>query len=279
MPVAVTYCPLCNTGIAFQRPTIDGDLLDFGTSGKLHNSNLLMYDRQTETLWAQATGQAVVGPLTGLQLEFVAAQILSFADWSAANPDGLVLSTDTGTTRSYGQNPYVGYDSGDDPFLFSGEADERLPALERVLGYRGDGQIVAFPYSALRELAEGGWAAVNAVVGEIELAVFWKRGTTSALDAAAIAGSRDVGATGAFLREIHGRRLTFEATEDGIVDRETGTAWTIAGRGVDGRLAGERLTAAVAIESFWFDWAAFHPETEVFGQGGTTDRRGNYGWG
>jgi hypothetical protein len=107
VPVAVTYCPLCNTGIAFERPTIDGELLDFGTSGKLYNSNLVMYDRQSGTYWAQATGQALVGPYSGEQLQFVPARILSFGDWREEHPDGLVLSRDTGHERPYGENPYV----------------------------------------------------------------------------------------------------------------------------------------------------------------------------
>jgi hypothetical protein len=85
VPVTVTYCPLCNTGIAFRRPVIAGQLLDFGTSGKLYRSNLVMYDRQTESLWPQALGQAVVGPLTGTKLEWVPVQMVGWADWRASN--------------------------------------------------------------------------------------------------------------------------------------------------------------------------------------------------
>ena len=266
VPVSVTYCPLCNTGIAFERPTIDGELLDFGTSGKLYNSNLIMYDRQTESYWAQATGQAVVGELTGERLTFVPTRILSFADWRTEHPDGLVLSRDTGHERPYGENPYAGYDSSERPFLFAGEPDERLPATSRVLGVARAGDVVAFPYEAVAEGAAGGWAVVMEEVAGEPVAIFWKAGTASALDSQEIAEGRDVGAIAAYRPEVDGRSLTFEAREAGIVDQETGSVWSILGRAMSGPLAGEALVPELAIDSLWFDWAAFHPETRIFGQ-------------
>lgn len=266
VPISVTYCPLCNTGIAFERPTIDGELLDFGTSGKLFNSNLVMYDRQTESYWAQATGQAIVGQLTGQQLAFVPARILAFADWRADHPDGLVLSQDTGHERPYGENPYVGFDTSERPFLFTGELDERLPATARVLGIARAGDIVAFPYETVSADAAGDWAVVVERVAGQPVAVFWKAGTSSALDTERIVSGRDVGAIAAYRPEVEGRTLAFEATLDGIVDRETGSVWNILGRAVTGPLEGEQLLPELAIDSFWFDWAAFHPETRIFGQ-------------
>jgi hypothetical protein len=266
VPVTVTYCPLCNTGIAFERPTIGGQLLDFGTSGKLYNSNLIMYDRQTESFWAQATGQAVVGELTGEQLTFVPARILSFADWRTEHPDGLVLSRDTGHERPYGENPYAGYDSSERPFLFAGEPDARLPATSRVLGIAREGDVVAFPYEEVAEGAAGGWAVVMEEVAGEPVAIFWKAGTASALDSQEIAGGRDVGAIAAYRPEVDGRSLTFEAREEGIVDQETGSVWSILGRAISGPLAGEALVPELAIDSLWFDWAAFHPETRIFRQ-------------
>jgi hypothetical protein len=264
VPVSVTYCPLCNTGIAFERPTIDGELLDFGTSGKLYNANLVMYDRQTETYWAQATGQAIIGELAGEQLTFVPARILSFADWRAEHPDGLVLSRDTGHERPYGENPYEGLDTSERPFLFSGELDERLPATSRVLGIARAGDVVAFPYEVVAANAVDGRAVVMDEVAGKPVAVFWKAGTASALDSQEIAEGRDVGAIAAYRPEVGGRALTFEARREGIVDRESGSVWSILGRAVSGPLAGEQLVPELAIDSFWFDWAAFHPETRIF---------------
>ncbi|CAN5132064.1 DUF3179 domain-containing protein [soil metagenome] len=267
IPVSVTYCPLCNTGIAFERPTFGGELLDFGTSGKLYNSNLVMFDRQTETYWAQATGQAILGPLAGEQLTFVPARIVSFADWRAEHPDGLVLSRDTGHERPYGENPYEGLDTSERPFLFAGELDERLPATSRVLGIARAGDIVAFPYEVVAADAVGGWAVVVEQVAGEPVAVFWKAGTASALDSQEIAEGRDVGAIAAYRPNAGGRALTLEARKSGIVDRETGSVWSILGRAVSGPLVGEQLVPELAIDSLWFDWAAFHPETRIFGQG------------
>jgi Protein of unknown function (DUF3179) len=267
VPVSVTYCPLCNTGIAFKRPTIDGQLLDFGTSGKLYNSNLVMYDRQSGTYWAQATGLAIVGPYSGEQLGFVPAGIVSFADWKAEHGDGLVLSRATGFERPYGENPYAGLDTSERPFLFAGELDERLPATSRVLGIVRPGDVVAFPYDIVSAGAIGGWAVVMERVAETRIAVFWKAGTASALDTERIVSGRDVGAIAAYRPEAGGRRLTFEATSNGIVDHQTGSVWSILGRAVEGPLEGEQLLPELAIDSFWFDWAAFHPETRIFEQG------------
>jgi hypothetical protein len=266
VPVSVTYCPLCNTGIAFERPTIDGELLDFGTSGKLFNANLVMYDRQTETYWAQATGQAILGELAGAQLTFVPARILSFADWRAEHPDGLVLSRDTGHDRPYGENPYEGLDTSERPFLFAGELDKRLPATSRVLGIARAGDVIAFPYEAVSADAVGGWAVVTERVDGEPIAVFWRSGTASALDTAEIPEGRDVGAIAAYRPEADERTLTFEAGRAGITDLETGSVWSILGRAVSGPLEGMQLVPELAIDSFWFDWAAFHPETRIYGQ-------------
>lgn len=263
-PVVVTYCPLCNTGIAFVRPRVRGRLLDFGTSGKLYRSNLLMYDRQTETLWAQASGQAVVGDLTGTQLEFLPVQLLSWEDWREAHPDGKVLSRATGHDRPYGANPYGGYDAiSGRPFLFEGDLDPRLPPMARVLGVVAGGDAVAFSYAGLKAGAINGWSAATATVGGDPIVVFWKLGTLSAVDAEQIAESSDVGAAAAFVGILDDRVLEFEVTAAGIVDRQTGSRWDILGKATSGPLAGSKLTQAVAIESFWFDWAAFHPDTRI----------------
>jgi len=120
LPVVVTFCPLCNTAIAFER-TVDGRDLDFGTTGRLRFSNLIMYDRQTESWWQQATGEAVAGELTGTRLRSRPAPIVSWEDLRSAHPDAEVLSRETGYDRNYGQNLYAGYDDIDSsPFLYDG---------------------------------------------------------------------------------------------------------------------------------------------------------------
>src|SRR5215218_9519998 len=123
-PIAVTYCPLCNSTVAFSRE-VGGRTLSFGTTGNLRNSDLVMYDRQTESWWQQITAEAVVGELTGERLEVLPSQILSWAEFRRLHPDGEVLSRDTGHSRPYGENPYTGYDQPESsPFLFEGETDD-----------------------------------------------------------------------------------------------------------------------------------------------------------
>jgi hypothetical protein len=149
--VGVTYCPLCNTAIAFDRRLGDR-VLSFGTSGMLFNSALVMYDRQTESLWSHFTSQALAGVLTGERLATFPVAVVSWAEWRDAHPSGLVLSRDTGVARDYGRNPYPGYDDVDNPpFLFDGEVDGRLAAKERIVGVGLDRDPVALRLDALSD--------------------------------------------------------------------------------------------------------------------------------
>ncbi|MDX1436978.1 MAG: DUF3179 domain-containing (seleno)protein [Anaerolineales bacterium] len=259
-PVVVTFCPLCNTAIAFNRE-FDGQVLDFGTTGRLRFSNLIMYDRQTETWWQQASGDAIAGHYTGSQLEFLPAAIVSWADFKTANPDGLVLSRETGFRRDYGRNPYAGYDDiNSSPFLFRGpDNTDRLPAMERVLTIELNGDGVAYPYSTLTEVG-----VVNDEIGGELVAVFWESGTASALDASALAQGRDVGTANSFSRELDGQVLTFSLQDGRIVDDQTGTVWDVLGQGREGELAGSQLEPVVGVNHFWFSWAAFKPETRIW---------------
>lgn len=260
-PVAVTFCPLCNSAIVFSRRVGD-QVLDFGTSGRLYRSDLVMYDRQTKSLWPQIEARAVVGPFIGTELEVLPASTVSWDDWRAAHPDGEVLSRDTGFDRPYGQNPYVGYDRiGSTPFLFQGEIDGRLPATERVLAVELDGEAKAYPFSAL---AGGAPTAVHDTVGGTDVVVFFEKGTSSALDAEDIARGRDVGATGLFSPILDGRRLSFEVRDGAFVDRQTGTRWDLLGRAVGGPLEGEALEPIEHVDTFWFAWGAFEPDTEIW---------------
>jgi hypothetical protein len=260
VPVTVTYCPLCNTGVAFER-TFDGQVLDFGTTGRLRYSNLIMYDRQTETWWQQATGEAIAGEFTGRQLTFVPASMISWADFKAAYSHGKVLSRDTGYSRNYGRNPYTGYDDVNrSPFLYVGpETPGTLSPMARVVTVDLNGEAVGYPYDVLREVH-----VVNDTVGGVPIVVLWAPGTASALDAGSVAGGGDVGAATTFSRELEGQTLTFVFDGDRILDEQTGTEWDVLGQAVSGSLAGSQLTPVVSINHFWFSWAAFRPETRVY---------------
>lgn len=260
VPVAVTFCPLCNSAITFDR-RLNGEVYEFGTSGLLRNSDLVMYDRTTESLWQQFTGEGIVGDLAGERLTFLASSIVSFADFQAAYPEGVVLSRDTGFSRRYGQNPYVGYDTiGQTPFLFRREIDGRLAAVERVVTVSLDvGIDVAYPLSILSEVG-----VINDTQGGRDLAVFHADGTSSALGARVIAQAEDVGATGVFDPNLDGQKLTFRREGDTIVDEQTGTLWSVLGQAIDGPLAGKQLTPIVHGDHFWFSWAAFKPDTIIY---------------
>ncbi|MBI3961413.1 MAG: DUF3179 domain-containing protein [Deinococcus sp.] len=237
-------------------------LTTFGTSGTLLFSDLVMYDRATRSLWPQIDGRAVVGTLTGAQLEEFPAQIISFADFQAAFPAGQVLSTNTGISRPYGQNPYVGYDRIDNPpFLFDGVVDGRLAPKERVVAVEIGDQAIAYPFNLVSERG-----VINDVFNNQPLVIFFVSGTTSALDARSIAGSRDVGATGVFDPTVAGQPLIFTKNDQGqIVDQQTGSVWSITGQALSGPLAGQALTPIMHTNIFWFAWAAFRPETVIFG--------------
>ena len=259
VPVLVTFCPLCNSAIVFDR-TLDGVVHDFGVSGKLRNSDLIMWDRQTESWWQQFTGEAIVGELTGKKLTFLPTSIISWEDFKAANPESQVLSRDTGFNRPYGQNPYVGYDRADNPpFLFQGDLDGRLQPKERVAAVTIGDEDAAFPFSILEKER-----VVHYKVGGQELVVFFKPGTRSALDDLLIGNSDEIGATGVFDPNLDGQKLTFWADGDTFIDNETETVWNILGQATEGQLAGKKLTPVVHANHFWFSWGAFKPDTKIY---------------
>ncbi|MBI3457936.1 MAG: DUF3179 domain-containing protein [Candidatus Rokubacteria bacterium] len=257
-PVTVTYCPLCNSGLVFDR-VVDGKTLDFGTSGKLYKSDLVMYDRQSHSLWAQMEGRAIVGEKAGTRLKLIPANTIAYDEWKAAHPGGKVLSRETGHRRPYGVNPYEAYDQPAlTPFLFTGRPDPRRPPKERVVGVIVGGQARAYPWPVLEKRR-----VVHDTVGGERVVVFYRPGTLSALDESRMAESRAIGATGVFSPSAAGKPLTFEAGADGFRDRETGSLWNLLGRATAGPLAGQRLQPIPHVDAFWFAWAAFNPTTTL----------------
>lgn len=265
VPLVVTYCPLCNSALVFDR-RIDGpdgeELLDFGTSGRLYLSNLVMYDRQHRNLWTQFEGQGVVGErFLGEKLDRVPAWLFGFGELAELHPDAQVLSRDTGVDRPYGSNPYVGYDTeGRAPFLFRGEIDDRESAMARMVGLADGDDAVAVLLELLVDVR-----AVTVDVADRPIAVVWAPGQSSALDAAAIDDGRDVGQTAAFVAELEGEPIDLEPTAvDGrFRDAHSGSTFDLRGRALDGPLEGSRLDAVPHDDTFWFVWAAFKPDTEV----------------
>lgn len=260
VPVTISYCPLCNSALAYDRRLGDR-ILDFGTSGKLYNSSLVMYDRQTESLWTHFDARAVVGHLTGEQLVTYPVATTSWADFRDAHPDGLVLSRDTGLSRPYGTNPYAGYDDvNESPFLYRGPVDGRLPAMARVIVVRGDGPAVAIVQETL----------FDELVIEFEahgrdLVALLLPGTVSGLETDTTFNGRDVGATGVFVPSIGGASVDLEPTDTGFVDSISGSTFDIFGTALDGPLVGAQLEAVEHLDTFWFAIGAFDPDTVVVG--------------
>ncbi len=189
VPVAVTFCPLCNTAIAFVR-RVGGRTLSFGTTGNLRNSDLVMYDRQTQSWWQQFGGEAVVGRHAGTRLRQLPARIVSWQAFRSQHPDGLVLSHDTGYSRPYGQNPYVGYDDVNSPPFFPAahSSDQRLRPKDRVVLVESGHNAVAVPFTALAKKKR-----IETTVGSLRLEIRWQGGVNSALDASHVAAGRQVG--------------------------------------------------------------------------------------
>ncbi len=253
VPVAVTFCPLCNTAIAYDR-RVNGEVLRLGVSGLLRNSDLVMWDDATTSLWQQITGEGLIGDFAGAQLESVPTSIVSFAQFVESFPDGKSLAGESAFGRqSYGVNPYQGYSSGSRPFLFDGEIDERLPALSRVVGVTEGDAIAAYAFGRL-EIER----VINDEVAGVPIAVFFAGETADALDQQAIAISQAIGSAVAHDPVVDGQVLTFTANDDDtFTDDQTGSTWSIVGIAIDGELEGTQLGALQHRNEFWFAWQAF----------------------
>ena len=273
VPVAVTYCPLCNTALVFDRTLPGGEVVEFGTTGRLRHSDLIMYDRATGTWWQQATGEGIVGRHAGRVLDFLSSNTLSWDRLKEFHPDARLLSTETGYDRDYSRSPYPGYeDRSREPIrrFVSGSTPGPLPPMERVAAVDLEGGW-AVPYSALAERR-----VVNATVAGRPLAVFWAPGAASPLDDVRMSRGEDVGQVTVFDRRLDGRGtlgFRWESGADGgegaWVDRETGSRWNLAGRAVADPLRGRELEEVRHDSPFWFAWVGFRPETELWSPGGS----------
>ena len=259
IPVAVTYCPLCNTALTFDR-RVGGQVLRFGVSGLLRNSDLVMWDDQTVSLWQQVTGEAIVGSATGAVLTPVPTAIVSFGEFADAYPEGISLSRDSGLSAPYIYNPYEGYSNRSAPYpFFTGEVDPRYRALERVVGVTEGGGATAYPFPVISEVG-----VVNDIVGGVPVAVFWGGDTADALDTSRLSEGKAIGTGLAYLRTVDGRELTFIKQGHLFRDQETSSEWTLLGQAISGPLAGARLELAMHRNEFWFVWGAFYPDGEVY---------------
>ncbi len=249
---SVTYCPLTGSAIGFSgRSPVDGRPLTFGTSGKLVNSNLLMYDRETDSTWPQILGIAITGPGKGAALEEFPVVWTTWERWKRAYPKSMVLSRETGHLRAYGQDPYGSYRTAGNNYYFTGgpffpvmNRSDRLPMKQVVMGIKWKGEPLAIPKDALRKVA-----VANTFIGGEPMAAFYDE----ALDTVRV-----------YSRRMDGRVLQFERRAEAIADRETGSTWSPRGQAIKGKLLDAQLAWMNSFDVMWFAWYAFFPGTKVF---------------
>lgn len=256
LPVAVTWCPLCSSALAYER-RLGGRVLVFGVSGYLYHANQILFDRQTGSLWSQLLGGAVTGRYRGTSLTAVPILETTWAEWLAAHPRTSVLSIRhdmraSDFTRPHSYASSRGVEESDQPyatytdrvgFYFSHRV-RGIADGSRVLGLVVAGRAKAY---ALSLLARQGWTE-DRLSGEPVLLVY----------------DSDANAGAAYSRVVRGRTLSFNRAGRFLVDRQTRSRWSRrSGRAVAGPLAGTVLRRLTSTNPFWFAWRAFHPQTAV----------------
>jgi hypothetical protein len=248
VPVAVTYCPLCFTNQVFNR-TIDDvqEVVEFGTSGKLYNSNLVMYDRTSKSLWSQALAEGIVGKHAGTKLERVPFDIAYWKEWKQLYPDSKVLSRDTGSNRPYGADPYGDYYTNSDLLFPVLNRDDRLGLKEIVVGLENKEQHKAYKLQEIENKK-----VINDQVNSKPIALF----------------SLYPFMVRAYDRIVEDGELTlqfeYDADNNRIIDKQTGSEWNFEGMAITGQMKGKQLTRLPYDEGFWFEWIAFHPKTGLY---------------
>lgn len=251
-PLTVTYCPLTGSAVGFRGEVSElSEILDFGTSGNLVNSNLLMYDRPTDSFWPQILGTAIEGPSKGRVLEEFPVVWTTWGRWKAKHPQTVVLSRDTGFFRSYGSDPYGSYRSpggyyhGGEPFFPVMTTDDRFPSKEVVMGVKLDNARLAIHKEGMRQER-----VVNLSLADAPLVALY---------------DEELDTVRVYRSDPAGQELTFEWAEEAVRDNDTGSAWTVTGRATQGNMEGTQLEYVNSWDVMWFSWYAFHPETAVYG--------------
>lgn len=260
-PVAVTFCPLCNSPITFDR-RVAGRTLTYAVSGRLIRGNLVMFDRETETLWQQLTGEPIRGPLEEESLRLVPSRMIPFGEFRRSHPRGQVMTAETGFDEAYGQDPYGTY--GLDPeqpssFQFGAQADQRLPPKQRVLGLVVGDDAAAVPYPT----EAGKHRVIRARIGERRVTVLLAHGAGQPATAGSFEEARPGWSGAAFEPRVGGRAVRLAATARGFVDRRTGSLFGLAGRAISGPLTGRGLKPVRATDAYWFAWSSFYPDTRI----------------
>jgi len=265
LKIAATFCPLCYSALVFNRIiTYKGVTkeLTFGTSGMLRNSDLVMWDRQTESWWQQFTGEGLVGFYGGALLEIVNSELIPFSKFKELYPNGKVLKQPEDYAFEYGTNPYENYDEdpNQQPFLYKNTPDSRLAATERVVGIYGNTGVKAYPWSIIEKEK-----VINDEFDGENVVLFYSTGMVSVVDEKIISDSRDVGSVSVYNPVINGKTLEFESyKKDLFQDMETNSIWDNLGKCIEGKYKGISLQPVIHGQHFAFAWFEFYPSTELF---------------
>jgi hypothetical protein len=239
-PIAITYCPLCFSAAAYVR-VVNGTPIQFGTSGKLYNNNLVMYDRLTKSLWSQIWGEAIQGKLQGTRLTRVPVDVLTWEDWEKLYPNTLVLSPQTGFNRPYSKDPYADYYNTDQILFPLSHQDTRLPPKTLIYGLVAGDESRAYPVDNIARPV-----TMDSFSGKTFLV--WKVGFDVRF----------------FDSSVDGVVLHFKAGNGTAIDLETLSTWNIDGVAISGPLAGTRLMRYTPEPAFWFAWASFYHDTQIY---------------
>jgi len=269
VPILVTYCPLCNSGIVYLRKLeYDGkeNIMEFEPSGMLRNSDMVMLDRNTETLWQQLMGVAIVGELDKKQLDILPSLIISVEEFFNRYPQGKILSKKTGfldSEKHYGTNPYKNYDDKNskpyERFFDSDKIDKRLPPMERIVDIENNGKYKVYTFKSIEKKG-----VINDTFESKEVVLFHQSGTVSILDQENINESKDIGTIAVFNRKLEEKELTFKKVKGTFKDMQTNSSWDITGYCFEGELKGKQLQIEPHSNHFAFAWLAFYPDTEIY---------------
>ena len=269
VPILVTYCPLCNSGIVYLRKLeYDGkeNIMEFEPSGMLRNSDMVMLDRNTETLWQQLMGVAIVGELDKKQLDILPSLIISVEEFFNRYPQGNILSKKTGfldSEKHYGTNPYKNYDDKNskpyERFFDSDKIDKRLPPMERIVDIENNGKYKVYTFKSIEKKG-----VINDTFESKEVVLFHQSGTVSILDQENINESKDIGTIAVFNRKLEEKELTFKKVKGTFKDMQTNSSWDITGYCFEGELKGKQLQIEPHSNHFAFAWLAFYPDTEIY---------------
>lgn len=241
---SLTYCPLTGSSIILRGKAPDGSPLTFGTTGRLYNSNLVMYDRQTDSMYPQILGIGISGPNKGMELEQIPVTTTTWGRWKRVHPDSEVLSRQTGSFRNYDVFPYGDYDSNNSVYFPVAHQSSQFSPKKLVIGARAGTESVAVLKDELKNLR----VANLLLAGEPVVGLYDDLVDNGRL----------------FSRTVNGDPHSFAYENSKIVDVETSTTWDPIGQALEGPLAGAKLREIPSLQVMWFGWYAFHPTTAIF---------------